>query len=65
MAQRPLAKLSLLGVLGNTSPKIMIQLHSTDVSTSKSTNISINLENEFIFSISIFFFYYYSISDQT
>ena len=65
MAQGPLAKLISLGVLGNSSPKIMIQLHSTDVSISKSTNSSITLENELIFNISIFFFYHFSISDQT
>ena len=65
MAQGPLTKLSSLGVLGNSGPEIMIQLHSTDVSTSKSTNISITSENELIFNISIFFFYHFSISSQT
>ena len=45
MAQGPLAKLSSLGVDCNPGSDIMIQLHSTDVSTSKSTNISITSEN--------------------
>ena len=65
MVQGSLAKISSLGLLGNSGPEIMIQLHSTDVSTSKSTNISITSENELILNISIFFFYYFSISNKT